>query len=105
MKKNISMWATLLCFLILAVVAGIDACHLDKLSVFIGVAAIWCIAGWYWQNRKDFVSDLRLLFSCHSPMDCNWVGTFIFMVFILLLIVVILIGLAYLFSAWLISLV
>ena len=101
--KNTSMWAVLLGFVAFAIVICIDTNHWDWLSVLAGVAAVWCIAGWYWLNRKVFASDLQILLNCSSPMKCQWIGTFIFFAFIVLLVILILIWLLYVFGAWLLS--
>ncbi|MBQ8464407.1 MAG: hypothetical protein IJ545_00155 [Alphaproteobacteria bacterium] len=103
--KQLSLWTTAIVSALFVLMVCVDQQNWELLGEYAAIIAAWMILGWYWLNRKTFTSDVRLLLNCSSPMKCQWVGTFVFLAFIVLVAIIILIWLAYLFSAWLLSLV
>ena len=103
--KKLSLWTTAIVSALFVLMVCIDQQNWKLLGEYVAIIAGWMVLGWYWLNRKTFISDVRLLLNCSSPMKCEWIGTFIFFVFVLLVAIIVVGWLAYLLCSWLFSLV
>ena len=85
--KNMSLWTTAIVSALFVVMVCIDNHSWKLLSVYAAVLAVWMLVGWFWHHRFDLEHDLKTLSKAESPMKCRWIGTLVFMAFVLMVVI------------------
>ena len=90
--KKISLWATALVSAFFVIMVCIDSHNWELLGVYASIIAVWMFLGWYRVHWSEFKHDLYLLSNIESPFKFEWVGTFVFLGIIAILVIALIIG-------------
>ena len=90
--KQMSLWAIAIVSALFVIMVVIEQHNWELLIEYTGVMAAWMFLGWYRVHWDDFKYDLRLMSNLESPFKFRWVGTFVALGLMVVLVIALVVG-------------